>query len=341
VSEFVKKTVGKIAVPVAVFCSVALSAFLLAQYVFAEKFANDFGVYWRAANQPLGEVYFWQGRFPFPYPPTMLLWIQPLALVAKWPAYFLFLAVSLGAFILAFRPYISKWAMGLALISPPFARGMFTGQVCAVLSAALLWACSSKNRIAAGIALGIIASIKPQLVLMAPLMLALNRDWRAFIAAGASFATIILLSLALFGPERWPEWWASMGHFQQAVTGTGVIGVGVTPAMWAERHELSPILFMLLGTIGGAVTIWFCRDSDPLEKTAAIVTASLLSAPYALVYDLTAIVPYLAMLTLRGNVLGALAVASPLHPLPLLLSTCELVRTKLRLTVKGLRDASL
>jgi len=325
-SDFVRTTVGKAAPPIAIIFCIGMSACLFAGYVRAERFGNDFGVYWRAANQSIETIYFWQGRFPFPYAPTMLLWVEPLSLIPKWPAYFMFVAASAAAFILAYRPYVCRSAIALALVSPPFMRGMFTGQVCAVLAALLVWASGAKNRIGAGIAFGVIASVKPQLVIMAPLMLALNRDWRAFASAGVTFLAAALLSVLIFGAERWPEWIASMGHFHGSVVNTGVIGVGITPAMWAERFGYPPLAFMLAGTLAGAATVYLCRSLGPLERSTAVAAGSLMAAPYALVYDLTPVVPLLALLVIRGRIWAALALASPWHPLPLAITVYELLR---------------
>jgi hypothetical protein len=50
---------------------------------------------------------------------------------------------------------------------------------------------------------------------MAPLMLVLNKDWRAFWAAGLSFLALVVLSL-MFGADRWAEWlaqWATFAPF--------------------------------------------------------------------------------------------------------------------------------
>lgn len=179
-SAFVRQAIGKASLPVAFISCALMSVALLVGYYGAWKFGNDFGVYWRTANNPVELAYSPGWLYPFPYAPTMLLWVSPLSLVPKWPAFFAFIICSAAAFVFACRPYLPKAAIALILITSPFLRGMFTGQVCAILAALMLWACGSKNRIAAGIAFGVIASIKPQLVLMAPLMLALNRDWRAF-----------------------------------------------------------------------------------------------------------------------------------------------------------------
>jgi len=340
-SEFVQRVTGRAAPPLAfLFCALVSAAIFLNYYV-AHKFGNDFGVYWRAANQPADLVYFWKGRYPFPYAPTMLLWIAPLSLVPKWPAFFLFTALSVTAYVLACRPYLPKAAIVLSLISPAFVRGLFTGQVCAVMAALLLWACATSNRLAAGLALGVIASIKPQLVLMAPLMLAFNRDWRAFAAAGTSFLFILLLSFAVFGPDRWPEWISSMDHFHHAVSKMGLLTLGVTPAMIAERFGLPPLPFMILGTVAGAGLLYMCRSVDPLAKSAAIVIASLMAAPYALAYDLASVVPFLALAVLGGRIWSVLAITAIFHPIPLIVATWELLRLAVGGRVKKEADLCL
>lgn len=327
-TEFVQKAVQKIAIATAVFFCAFSTSFIFANYVAMAKFGRDFSVYWRAANQPLSEVYFWQGAFPFPYAPTMLLWVKPLALVQVWLAYFLFISVSIAAFVWVCRPYLSKGAMGLALISPPFARGIFTGQVCAILAAVVIWACGTRSRAWAGIAFGIAASIKPQVVLMAPLMFVLNRDWKAFHAAWASFLAILIAAFALFGVDRWPEWLASMDHFHSAVADTSIINIAVNPAAIAERFGYPPLPFMLAGTVLGAIIVYLCRDTEPVEKAAAITMGSLMAAPYALAYDLTAAMPFLALCVFRGRMVAAFGIGYPLYPWPAVAAIFELMGGK-------------
>lgn len=321
------KTIERAAPVIAFAYCAAMSAIILFDYVLAWKFGNDFGVYWRTANQPVELAYRSAEWFPFPYAPTMLLWISPLGFVPKWLAYFLFVGLSIAAFVATCRPYLSKATISLCLISPPIIRAAFTGQVSIVLAAMTIWACGTGNRLAAGITFGAIASIKPQLVVMAPLMFILNRDWRAVMASAAAFAAIVLLSFA-FGFERWPEWLASIDHFHGKVVGTRIIEVGVTPALVAERLGLLPLPFIILGIIVGAATVSLCRNAPPLEKAAAITLGSLMASPYALAYDLAAAVPFVALCAMNGRILAALGLGAAANPLPLIVSTYELVRAQ-------------
>lgn len=338
-TDRVRATLRWAVITLAVFFCLYKTTLIFGNYAYWDKFSNDFSVYWRVANQPLEQVYLWKGRFPFPYAPTMLLWVQPLALIPKWPAYFLFTWASAVAFALAYRRYVPGSAIALTMITPQFARGMFTGQVCALLAAMLLWACGARNRIAAGIVFGVIASVKPQLVIMAPLLFVLNRDWKAFLAASSTFTLTVILSLVLFGPARWPEWIASMGHFHSAVAGTDIIRIAITPAAIAERFGYAPLPFMLLGTAAGAWLVYLCRDMEPLEKACAVTTGSLLAAPYALSYDMVGLMPLLAASIIKGRILPLIGIGTPIHALPLAASTLELLRGKTSLTIRSLRYA--
>lgn len=290
------------------------------------KFANDFGVYWRTANMPVEQAYLWKGRFPFPYIPTMLLWISPLSLVPKWPAFIAFVIGSGVALALALRPYLPKAAIALTLLSPPFMRGAYTGQVSALLAAIMIWACGTENRLRAGLAFGVIASVKPQLVIMAPLMLALRRDWTAFFAAAITFAAFLQMSEMLYGYQRWEEWCYSLDHFRRMVMDTNVSGSGATPAVLAEKHGLPPLPFWLVGIAAGSWLVYLCRDGESLVQATAIGAGSLLAAPYALAYDLIVIVPLLASLIMRGRIVAFLGIPAAIPMLPLGVAVYGLVQ---------------
>ena len=167
------------ALTVALIASVISTIGLLVLFLSREAIGNDFGVYWRAANEPVTAAYLPRLHNPFPYPPTMLLWIQPLALVSKWPAFVAWSGLSLVVFLAACRRYLDGRTILLALVSPAMFHCIATGQVSAALAGLLIYALSTPHRARAGIALAVIASIKPQLVLAAPLYLLVTRDWRA------------------------------------------------------------------------------------------------------------------------------------------------------------------
>jgi hypothetical protein len=214
----------------------------------------------------------------------------------------------------------------LVLFSPPVIGCLITGQVSVVLAALMLWGVTTDRRIVAGAAFAVVASIKPQLVLLAPLMLLLERDWRAIASSGLCFLFLVCASIAVFGWQRWPEWAASMSHFRHVLDTGAFLNIAATPASVAERYRLWPVPFLLGGILVGIWLTFQCRKSPPLAKCAAIAAASLLSAPYAMTYDLAAISPFLVFATFRGSKGSAIALSALFHPAPLFLTALNLKR---------------
>lgn len=283
-----------------VYCAV-VSFLVFLQFLAAGKFGNDFGVYWRVAHQPADTAYLFSGQFPFPYAPTTLLWVAPIAWIPFWPGFAGWSIFSAAALALACRSHLSKGAIALVLVSPVVVVGLLAGQCSVALAALIISACGTSNRPIAGVAFAIVASVKPQLVIMAPLIFALDRDWRAFSVAALAFAAIVALSVVLFGPDRWFEWVASMHHFHRAVSGTNVIAEAVAPAALAERFGLPPLPVLVCGVAAGVALACSGRRSGPLGKAAAITVGSILAAPYAMAYDLSAAVPAMALFLFEGH----------------------------------------
>lgn len=288
--------------------------------------ATDFSVYHRAANEPLSQVYAPRDELPFPYAPTMLLWIAPLAIIPLWLAFVLWVSASAAALWFACRRHLDAKQAALVVFSPPLINGLATGQVSALLAALLLWSCSTRDRLSAGIALGVIASVKPQLVIMAPLFLLLRRDWQAVAAAALAFLVVVILALLAFGAGPWFDWVESLDNFRRVLRSENVLSVAATPAAVAERFHLPPLPFWLVGVALGVWLVAACRNADPLKQCAAIGAGSLLAAPYALTYDLAPVIPFLVWSVFRGSISSAIAMSGAAHPLPLVLSVANLLR---------------
>ena len=323
-SPLLRFVLDRPALTIAIVVSAITFAGLIIVAIVANTLANDFSVYWRTANEMPASAYLPRAELPFPYAPTMMLWIAPLSVIGLWPAFAIFVAASIAALVLACRRHLTPAETALVLLSPPLINGLATGQVSAALAALLLWAVTTDRRIAAGIALAVIASIKPQIVLLAPLMLLLDRDWRALVSSALFFVSLIGASIALFGWQRWPEWIGSMGNFRSVLHVEDIMPSAATPAAAAEGFGLWPLPFLIGGIIVGIWLIIRCRNSAPLAKCAAIACASLLSAPYALTYDLAPIIPMLVVATFRGSIASAIALSGALHPAPLILAAFSL-----------------
>ena len=314
------------ALAIAVVISAVMFVGLIAMSIVSNTFATDFSVYWRTANEAPPSAYLPRAELPFPYAPTMMIWISPLSLLGLWPAFGIWVITSNVALVLACRRHLTPVETALVVFSPPVVNGLATGQVSAVIAALLLWAVTTDKRIMAGVAFAVIASIKPQIVLLAPLMLLVNRDWQACISSAVTFVSLVVASIVFFGWQRWPEWIGSMDNFRSVLHTQDVLGVAATPASAAENYGLSPLPFLIGGFVVGVWLIFRCRNSDPLAKCAAIAVASLLSAPYALTYDLAPIIPMLVFATFRNGIGAAVALSGALHPVPLILAAFRLHR---------------
>lgn len=322
----ISKTARRAAVIIAVmFCAYkALTLFLT--YTTIDVFANDFVVYWDTANNPISSAYEQRPRFPFPYMPTMLLWIKPLSLVPVGPAYIAWIAISAMTLTWATRKYLTMGQNLLVLISRPVVFCLMTGQVSAFLAAVMLVAFGTSRKYWAGIALGAIATVKPQLVLLAPLLLLFRRDFEMLVGAGVSFITIVLVALLALGIQPWIDWLASLDNFRNILNVSQILRNGASPAgqvAW-QGYPLWPFVFF--GIIFGSWLIYRCRSLGPLETTAAVATASIFASPYAMVYDLAAVVPFLVVTVFRNRVASAVALAGLFPPLPVVISAFELLR---------------
>ena len=272
----------------------------------------DFSVYWRAAHQSAADAYAPRWSNPFPYPPTMLICVAPFRFLPFWAGYAAFLMLSVAAFVIAIRPYLSRHQIAIALATPPIINGLSVGQCSMVLAAALLWACGASNRVRAGIALGLIASVKPQLVLMAPLLLLIRRDWTAFLAAGLTWAAMIGASFVLFGVEGWQSWRGSLSTFHLILNSKDRLGMALSPTFGAELLHLPTMPFTVAGIVLGLWLAWIARNSNALVQCAAIAAASLLSAPYAMVYDLAPAIPFLVAEIWAKSMIAAVAASGAL-----------------------------
>jgi hypothetical protein len=277
----------------------------------------DFAAYWRAAHESAAQAYAPGSRPPFPYPPTMLIWIAPFALIPFWLAYLSFMVASGAAFVLAIRPYLSREQILFALVIPPIINGISVGQCSIALAAALLWACSTSSAVKRGIAFGLIASVKPQLVVMAPIFMLIRRDWVAFCTAGLTWMATVIATFALFGLGAWRSWLASLSNFHTILAGRDRFGMALSPALTAKFLHLPSWPFMLVGFAVGLWLLGIARRSNAVVQCALIACASLLTAPYAMVYDLAPIIPFLVLEIWAGSMIAALAATGALAPVSL------------------------
>jgi hypothetical protein len=261
------------------------------------------------------------GEYPWIYPPTFLFVATLLALLPFVPAYVAWISLTFSAYLAAMRAIVGHRAgILLACAYPGILSNFVVGQngfaTAALLGGSLVFLQSRPAL--AGCFIGLL-SFKPHLGILFPLVLLASGRWRAFAAAAAVTALLILAACSVFGVEAWQAFFSSLPAASQASLTEG-------RADWAKLQSVFAVTRLLGGsaalawtlhlTMAGAVAIvlcalWRSRISFDL-KAAAMATGALLVTPYLFLYDLVVLAVPMAFLVrvgwtmgyLRGEMLG-------------------------------------
>jgi hypothetical protein len=275
------------------------------------RFGDFFGL-WSfiqfAISRPSGDIYdpvalqnfqhqlepIFHGGEPFPYPPSFLLFLLPLAHLPYWVAYLAWICGTFVLYLLATLGRRWRSRAGLALlVAPTTLLTVISGQS-GFLAAALLTAGMRNARmrpILAGFLLGLL-SYKPQLGLLVPVALLAAGLWRSVVSACATIFVLILASSAAFGSSIWPRWFSAMprnwelfeanrlplNHLMPTVA-SNLLVLGASPAM-ARFAQIA-----VSGVV--AVAIWICFRRGAADRAIrALQVGVFLATPYAFVYDM-------------------------------------------------------
>ena len=297
-----------------VFIAVAGSILAIAGWVLAAPahlIAMDYRTFFTASRTPVAALY--DGPlYTFIFPPTAIPALRLLAVGDYWPGFVALGAISAGCFYLAARRAGGAKVALLALLSFPALQGLLWGQVPMLLTAGLLGALSLRNDVAKGLAIGVLASIKPQLFFMAPAIFLLRGEPRTALIMAAGAALSVGFSVLAYGLQPWLDWLAAIPHFQEFFLANKVqVGMISLPG-FALQAGLPAIPFMVAGLLISAWLAWRSKQhSSPIALAALIGGASIMASPYALIHDAIILMPMAAasLLAARG-VAAAVAVGA-------------------------------
>ncbi|MGJ5041961.1 MULTISPECIES: glycosyltransferase family 87 protein [unclassified Bradyrhizobium] len=234
------------------------------------------------------------GGFPYPYPPTFLLVLIPLGMLALPVAYVCWISVTFALYGLATLGRDWRTLTSLALLAAPTTLiNAITGQN-GFLSAALLigglrlLAC---HPIVAGTLLGLLA-YKPQFVLLMPVVLLASRNWRAILSAIATTVIVAVVTCAALDPWIWLEWIVKFPSYQAQLQANQVSLDHMMPTVIAGLHALGappPIgyLVQLLLSCSVVVMVWDAwRRGSTQQAIALVAVGSIIATPYAMIYDM-------------------------------------------------------
>jgi alpha-1,2-mannosyltransferase len=247
----------------------------------------------------------------FNYPPVFILLCALLATLPYLVAFAVFEAVTL-VFYLVVACRILGERSGTALVAlcafPMVFWNIGLGQN-AFLTAGLFGAATvliDRRPIVAGLLFGALC-YKPQFAVLVPLALAAAGQWRAFAAAGASAAALVLASLALFGAATWQAFFATAGASHATYESGRILFAGMANTFGAARllGAGAPLAYALQAAVslaaGGFVVVVWRRPLSLPTRAATLAAASLVAAPLALLYDLMLGIIAAAWLVRDGN----------------------------------------
>ncbi len=242
----------------------------------------------------------------WPYPPTYLLILAPLAALHYLAAFFIFETVTLAGcaavvFLIAGR---RPAAVALVLASPfalwNFACGQSGFLTASLVGAALL--ALERRPVLAGVFLGCL-TYKPQFGILFPIALVAAGEWRAIAGAAATGAFLAGVSALAFGAQPWAA-------FPRELLGQAGFNLASPDSSWGLFHTAYGSIRYLGGsaalawaaqailTSGLATIVWLIwRAPVRYPLKAAILSAGvLLATPYALAHDMAAIAVTVAFL---------------------------------------------
>ena len=245
------------------------------------------------------------------YPPHILLLIWPFGFFPYLTSYAIWAAIGFCLYLLIGSRGQFDMRRLLFLAASPVAfvniingqNGFFTAAM--LVPAIWYW---DRRPALSGVLFGVL-TVKPQLILLIPIVLVLTKRWRCLAFACGTAVAMAGLTAIMFGPSIWTGYFEQAMAVQNAVMlhGTGVMLTAMpTPFMTARMLglplQIDWILQGIVSALSLAAVIWtFWRRRDPMLSAALLLTASLVFTPYAFNYDMAALTILLAQLRERTD----------------------------------------
>jgi hypothetical protein len=244
---------------------------------------------------------------PFPYPPSALLVFEPLARLPFWPSAWVWSIGGAALFaagtwrLAAGRP---RLVLALTWVMPGVVWAALSGQCAFLVGGLAMLAIVGLDRraIAAGVALGLAAMLKPTLLLMVPVALIAGGYWRTLLAAGVTCAAVMALSIALWGLGPWIDWLtvapdylariAADPRYRTAIIAPTGLAIGLGAAAWPLT--VCRIGFAVAG-VALAAGVFRRGGASPALRLVAVIGGSLLATPYAMSYETALLAPVAAL----------------------------------------------
>jgi hypothetical protein len=247
------------------------------------------------------------------YPPSLMLVAAPFGRLGYLPALLIWTVLGLAIFVSVARRCVDDERLLIPMLfSPAAIFCLISGQSSFVTAAMLLaiFACLDRRPVLAGVLIGLI-TLKPQVGLLLPVMLAASGRWRVFLTATITTLLIVGVTAALFGPQLWIDYVLK--------------GLPVQNLVLADPQRVGtpfyPTIFMNVRGTGAsyaiAMTVQACfsafavgavffayrfrKCADPQLLSALFFACTICGVPYLLSYDTLAVSCLAVMLLANGK----------------------------------------
>jgi len=310
----------------------------------------DARTYAAALRDMLGPTYpetYWS------YPPHVVLFVWPLGLMPYLFAYIAWCVIGIALYLFACASALPRERLLFLAVAPGVAVCVFFGQNGFYTAALLIGGLLALDRrpVLAGVLFGIL-TIKPQLGLLLPIILLLERRWATIASAAATVALLFVATALLFGWDVWLDYWHKIVPQQMWLTENagGLMFSLVSSLFFGARLIHLPLgvawaIQYAGSTFAVAAVVWtYWKRRDPNLSLALFVTATFLFTPYILNYDMVMFGFVVALLrdrpdnTMRDHwlllavwslpvtMMFAGAIWIPLAPVVLVMFACWLLR---------------
>jgi hypothetical protein len=154
----------------------------------------------------------------------------------------------------------------------------------------------------AGVLLGIL-TFKPQLGFLLPILLVAEGRWRVIASAAMTTAALFLISVLVFGIESWRDYFSFVAPYQTEVMNTlggdfpfmmgSAFGAARSYGLTADAALLVHLPFAAAGI--ALFALGLRRITNSYARAFATLLASLIVAPYSVVYDFGAVATFAAL----------------------------------------------
>ena len=250
------------------------------------------------------------------YPPSVMILAAPFGQLSYLTALLCWTVLGVVIFLWVARRHLTDPRLLVALVLSPAAMLCIIAGQNSLITVAMMvgiFACLDRRPILAGVLIGLL-TLKPQIGLLFPIMLAASGRWRVFFVAAATSIAIAGLTAALFGSQAWVDFVVKSIPTQNlALADAARIATPFYPTIFMNLRgiDLSYSLAMAVqacfSLLAAGAVFWayrFRRAADPLVLMALFFACSISASPYLLSYD-TLAMTFAALMLLEAGKLDA------------------------------------